>query len=125
MINSLAADLVVLLHFTFVLFVALGGFLVVKWERLAWLHLPALFWALWIEISGAICPLTPLEQSLRQKAGEASYSGSFITHYLEPILYPVGLTREDQWWIAGIALAVNLAAYLLAMRGRRLGQSRK
>ena len=119
MINSLAADLVVLLHFAFVLFVASGGFLVIRWPRLVWLHLPALFWAVWIEQTGAICPLTPLEQSLRLKAGEASYGGSFISHYLEPILYPVGLTREDQWWIAGIALAVNLVAYLFVVWSRR------
>ena len=103
-----------LLHLTFVIFVVVGGFLVIRWPRLAWLHLPALFWAVWIETSGTICPLTPLEQSLRERAGEAAYAGSFINHYIEPILYPVGLTREDQWWIAGIALAINLATYLVA-----------
>lgn len=119
MIHSLFADAVVLLHFAFVLFVVAGGIPVIKWPRLAWLHLPTLVWAVWIETSGAICPLTPLEQSLRQKAGEASYSGSFIGHYLEPVLYPSGLTREGQWWIAGMAVAVNLLVYLLALRAWR------
>lgn len=112
---SLLADAVLLMHFAFVLFVALGGFWVIKWPRLTWLHLPALAWAIWIEISGAICPLTPLEQSFRQQAGEATYAGSFIGHYIEPVLYPVGLTREEQWWIAGIAVAVNMVAYLVAV----------
>jgi len=121
---SLLADAMLLLHFAFVLFVAVGGFLVIKWARLAWLHLPALAWAVWVELSGSICPLTPMEQSFRQQAGESTYTGSFISHYLEPILYPVGLTPESQWRIAAIALAINLAAYLLAIRARKAGQDR-
>lgn len=110
---ALLADAVLLLHLAFVLFVVLGGLLVIKWPRLTWLHLPALVWAVWIELSGAICPLTPLEQSFRQQAGESSYAGSFIGHYIEPILYPVGLTREAQWWLAGIVLTINALVYLV------------
>jgi hypothetical protein len=90
-----------------------GGLLVLKWLRLVWLHIPAVCWAIWIEYSGSICPLTPLEQSLRQHAGEVSYSGGFIAHYLTPILYPDGLTREMQWWIAAFVLVLNLVVYSL------------
>ena len=113
MIYSLLADAVMLVHLSFVVFAVAGGLLVLKWLRLAWLHIPAVCWAIWIEYSGFICPLTPLEQSLRQRAGEASYSGGFITHYLGPVLYPEGLTREMQWWIAAFVLVLNLVVYLL------------
>lgn len=113
MIYSLLADVVMLVHLSFVLFAVAGGLLVLKWLRLVWLHIPAVCWAIWIEYSGSICPLTPLEQSLRQHAGEVSYSGGFIAHYLGPILYPEGLTREMQWWIAAFVLVLNLVVYLL------------
>lgn len=122
---GLLADAVLLLHFGFVLFVAAGGLLVMKWPRLAWLHLPALLWAVWIELSGNLCPLTPMEQSLRQQAGEVAYTGSFIGHYIEPILYPAGLTREAQWWLAGTVLALNLLIYLLVIRARRVARSQR
>jgi len=112
MIYSLFADVVVLLHFAFVLFVGLGGFLVLKWHQLSWLHLPAVCWAVWISIRGAICPLTPLEQWLRQQGELVSYSGSFITHYITPVLYPSGLTQEMQWWTGVCVLLFNLLIYL-------------
>ena len=75
MIESLAADLVMLIHFGFIVFVVAGGLAVLKWPLLAWLHLPALIWVAWLEFTGAICPLTPLENYLRRLAGEAGYSG--------------------------------------------------
>ena len=116
MIYNLLADAVLLLHLSFVVFVVAGGLLVIKWFRLAWLHIPAVCWAIWIEYSGSICPLTPLEQSLRRQAGEASYAGGFIAHYLEPVLYPADLPREMQWWLAALLLGVNVSVYLLAFR---------
>jgi len=107
----LLADLVVVLHFLFVLFVILGGLLVLKWRRLAWLHLPAVLWGIYIELSGARCPLTPLEIWFRQQAGADAYSGGFISHYLVPLIYPPGLTVEIQQWLAMIILIGNLLIY--------------
>lgn len=108
---ALLADAVLLLHFAFVLFVVGGGLLVLKWPKAVWLHLPAVIWGAWIELSGSICPLTPLEQSLLTSAGEDSYAGSFIGHYLGPVLYPVGLTEEMQWWMGMIVIAINVLVY--------------
>lgn len=112
MIYSLLADGVLLLHATFVLFVGAGGLLVLKRPKLAWLHLPSVGWAAWISFSGGICPLTPLEQQLRQMAGADSYTGSFTTQYIEPLIYPAGLTPQMQWGIGIFVLLLNLLLYL-------------
>ena len=93
---SLLADAVLVVHGLFIVFVVLGGLLVLRWPKLAWLHLPAVVWGVWIEWSGGICPLTPLEQRLRIAAGEAGYAGGFIEHYLTAAIYPEGLTCELQ-----------------------------
>lgn len=116
MIWRLAADGVLLGHLAFVLFALCGGFLLLRWRRLVWLHLPALAWGVWIELSGRICPLTPLENALRARGGEAGYAGGFIEHYLLALLYPEGLTRATQAVLAGVLLAVNVVAYILAWR---------
>jgi Protein of Unknown function (DUF2784) len=120
----LAADAVALLHLAFVLFVAVGGLLVLRWPRLAWLHLPAAAWGAWVECAGWICPLTPLENQLRQAVGESGYAGGFIDHYLWPLLYPTGLTREVQWALGAGVLALNGAVYglLLVRRARSPGR---
>jgi len=106
------ADGTVLLHGTFVLFAGFGGLLVLKWPRLAWGHLPCVVWAVWIEFSGRICPLTPLEQKLRELAGQTGYSGSFTAHYIEPLIYPPQLTVPMQWSIGTVVLVFNLLIYL-------------
>jgi hypothetical protein len=121
---SLLADAVLLLHALFVAWVVLGGLAVLKAPRLAWLHLPAVAWGVWIEWSGRLCPLTPLEQRLRHAAGERGYSGGFVEHYVTAALYPDGLTRELQWALGAFVLLVNLAMYglvyaRLASRRRR------
>ena len=113
------ADLVVLLHAAFAAFVAAGGLLVWRRPRLAWVHLPALVWGVGIEWSGAICPLTPLEIWLRQRAGQAGYRGDFIDHYVMPILYPAGLTRERQFGLGAAVLLLNLVVYGWWLRRRR------
>jgi len=114
------ADGVVLLHLCFVTFAVLGGYLAWRYAYVALLHLPALLWALWIELSGAICPLTPLENRYRQLAGEAGYSGGFIEHYALPVLYPLGLTRHIQWLLAVLLIVANGVAYgVLLVRTRR------
>ena len=116
--DRLLADLVVGVHFLFVLFVLLGGLLVLRWPWVAGLHLPAALWGVLIEFTGWICPLTPLEQSLRQRAGGQGYSGSFIEHYLLPVLYPSALTRDIQLVLGSVALAVNLGIYAYVLRRR-------
>ncbi len=114
------ADLLVLIHFGFVLFVVAGGLLVLRWPRLAWVHLPAAIWGTWIEFTGGVCPLTPLEKSLRAQAGEAVYAGDFVSHYVLPVLYPSGLTRSLQLALGVGVVVVNLAIYgAIALRRRR------
>ena len=117
---ALLATLVVTLHLTFVVFVVLGGLLVLRWPWLAYAHLPAALWGAWIEFAGWVCPLTPLEQSLRLKAGEQGYSGSFIEHYVLPLLYPSALTRTIQVALGAVVIAVNLGIYGYLIRSRRL-----
>jgi len=107
----LVADLVLLVHVAFVGFVLLGGILILKWRRMVWLHLPAAAWGAIVEFSGWICPLTPLENWLREQAGEAVYGGDFLTHYLLPILYPDALTREVQMILGCAVVFLNVAIY--------------
>jgi hypothetical protein len=119
---AVLADGVLVLHGLFIVWAALGALAVWRWPRLAVLHLPALAWAVWIEASGGVCPLTPLENSLRRAAGQAGYSGGFIDHYLGGIIYPAGLTRQAQWLVAGALLLFNLVGYgLMIRRARRRG----
>lgn len=113
---SAAADLVVVLHAAFVVIVVLGGLLVVRWPRVAWVHLPAAVWGVFIEFAGWICPLTPLENHLRQRGGSPAYQGEFIEHYILPLLYPAQLTRDTQIWLGGVAIAINALLYWQAIR---------
>src|SRR5512146_2070133 len=115
----LLADLLVALHLAFTAFVIFGGFLTWKWRWAVFAHLPALAWGIWVEISGQICPLTPLEIHLRHAAGEAGYRGGFLDHYVLPLLYPPWLTRPDQWALAALLLAINLVAYGALLRPHR------
>jgi hypothetical protein len=116
---AIAADTVMLTHFCFIAFALSGSFLVL-WKRwILWLHLPALAWGTWIEASGNICPLTPLENHFRELAGQSTYGEGFISHYLGPIIYPSGLTRSTQFLILGILIAVNFTGYALVLARRR------
>lgn len=125
MLPGLLADAVLVVHGLFIVWAALGAVAVWRWPKLALLHLPALAWAVWIEVSGGICPLTPLENSLRRAAGQTGYSGGFIDHYVGGAIYPDGLTRETQWVIAGVLLTINAALYgLMIVRVRRSGRQR-
>jgi hypothetical protein len=117
---KLLADAVVLAHLAFIAFVVGGGFLAWRFRKAVLAHLPALAWGVWIEASGWICPLTPLENHFRELAGEMGYRGGFIEHYILPVIYPPGLTRDTQWTLAGLLIALNLLAYGgLIVRSRR------
>lgn len=111
MIYGLLADLVVIAHFGFVLFAVLGGLLVIRRPRIAWLHVPAVVWAALIEFAGWVCPLTPLENWLRMRSGAAGYRTGFIEHYVLPLLYPAGLTRGVQIVLGVLVLVVNVSIY--------------
>ena len=115
------ADLVVGMHALFVAFVVLGGLLALRWPWIAAAHLPAAVWGALIELRGWVCPLTPLEKSLRAAAGDAGYQGGFIEHYLLPVLYPAGLTRDVQLTLGSLVIAVNLVIYGIVLRRRMAG----
>ena len=116
---GLLADAVLLAHAAFVAFVVLGGLLVLRWPRLAWIHLPVVAWGAGIEFAGGICPLTPLENHLRTLAHEQGYAGGFIEHYVFGLLYPEGLTREVQVMLGLGVLALNGAVYAWLWYRRR------
>lgn len=116
---GLLADLVVLVHLAFVVFVVVGGLLVFRWGWVVWLHLPSALWGALIELFGWACPLTPLEQWLRRRAGEAGYEGGFVEHYILPVLYPGELTREIQIALGVGVVALNLCVYGWLVRSRR------
>ena len=118
----LLADAVLIIHLAFIAFVVLGGLLVPRWPRVAWLHLPAVAWGAWIEFSGRICPLTPLEVSLRARGGDATYSGGFIEQYVTALIYPEGLDRGQQIVLGAFVLALNAVVYgwLVWRRSRSL-----
>ena len=117
--HAVLADLVLVAHGAFVLFVALGGLLVLRWPRAAWAHVPAALWGIAIEFGGWICPLTPLENRLRELAGDSTYEGDFIARYLTPLIYPEGLTRGAQIALGFAALTFNAGLYVVVWRRRR------
>lgn len=111
MLYQIVANMILILHLAFVVFVLFGGLLTLRWRRIVWLHLPAVAWGAIVEFAGWICPLTPLEIWLRLQGGESGYRSDFIEHYLLPLLYPSSLTREVQVVLGAVVLAVNLAIY--------------
>jgi hypothetical protein len=119
MLYGWLANLILLAHLTFIVFVALGGVVVLRWPRLAWLHLPCVVWGVMVELLGWVCPLTPWENHFRRLAGQAGYEGDFIQHYLLAAIYPDGLTRNVQIMLGLALVVINLAFYgLLLCRAR-------
>lgn len=116
-----AADIVLAAHLVFVLFVVLGGFLVLRWSAVAWAHVPVALYGAVIEFAGFVCPLTPLENWLRHRGGQAGYAGGFVDHYLVVTLYPAGLTRTMQLGLGCFVLALNAIVYGLWWRRRHAG----
>ena len=119
MTPRLLADAVLLLHGLFIVFVVAGGALVWRWPLAALLHLPAVAWAAWISWAGGVCPLTPLENSLRRAAGQAGYEGGFVAHYLPVLIYPEALTRELEIGVGIFVTLLNVGVYALLLRRRR------
>ena len=113
------ADVIVVVHLGFVLFVVLGGLLVLRWPRTAWAHIPAVCWGAWTEFAGVVCPLTPLENWLRQQSGRSPYTTTFVEHYVVPVLYPSSLTRHVQVVLGTFAVLINVAVYTIVVRRRR------
>jgi hypothetical protein len=111
MLYGLLADLVLVAHLAFVGFVVFGGFLVLRWRRLAWIHVPVALWGAAIVVTGFTCPLTPLENRLQRLGGRAGYQGGFIEHYVTAVLYPDGLTRQAQLVLGAAVLTLNLVVY--------------
>lgn len=116
MLYRLLADLVLLTHLCFIVFVLLGGLLALRWPRAVLVHLPCALYGVAIEFIGWICPLTPLENRFRQLAGERGYEAGFIEHYLLPIIYPAGLTETVQIVLGAIVIAVNAVVYAVVVR---------
>jgi hypothetical protein len=116
MTARLLADVIVAVHFAFIAFVVAGGLLAFKDGRWAAIHLPAVAWGAWTEFTGTLCPLTPLENSLRHEAGDAGYAGGFIERYLIPLIYSDALTARVQVLLGAVIIALNAALYALAWR---------
>lgn len=109
---QLLADGVVVLHLFFILFVVLGGIMTLVRPKVIWVHIPCVLWAIIIELTGIICPLTPLENELRSRAGQGMYSGDFVIHYIEPMIYLEGLTRQLQILLGVMVALVNMIMYI-------------
>src|SRR5215510_5582856 len=112
MVFRTLADTIVISHIAFVVFVVLGGALVTRWTRVAWLHLPAVAWGVWVVFARRVCPLTPLENWLRQQGGGPIYTEDFIDHYLLPVLYP-SFSRETQYVLGAVVVVINALVYLI------------
>lgn len=117
-VNTALADLVAVIHGAFVLFVLFGGLLALRWRWAPFVHLPAALWGAMIEIFGWYCPLTPLEDSLRNPTGDPAHAAGFVERLLMPLLYPAGLTRTLQLTLAAVVVVTNVAIYLLVWRRR-------
>jgi Protein of Unknown function (DUF2784) len=113
------ADLVLLLHVAFIVFVLFGGLLAFRWRWAPMVHLPAAAWGVIVELFGLICPLTPLENALRRAGGGTGYSVDFVEQYLVPLVYPAALTYSLQLTLAAIVVVVNVVVYVAALRRLR------
>ena len=120
MIYQAGATATAILHFAFIVFVAFGGLLVLRWHRLAWIHLPAAVWGATIEIMHWNCPLTNVELWCLRRAGKQGYDGGFIAHYLFKVIYPAGMSRRVELAIAVFVIIINTAVYAIVMPPHRI-----
>ena len=122
MIYRALADLILVLHLAFIVFVVAGGLLALRWRWVPLVHVPAALWGVYIEVSGGVCPLTPLENALRRDAGLSGYAGSFVEHYLVPLIYPDLLSQPLQLVLAGVVVLTNAFVYTAIWRRFRRGR---
>jgi hypothetical protein len=115
MLYQILAEIVLAIHFLFILYVVLGALLVLKWYWTMIIHIPAAFWGALIMFMGWICPLTPLENRFRRLAGDEGYEEGFIERYIWPVVYPEALTRELQIYLGIGVVVVNLVIYGIVM----------
>jgi drug/metabolite transporter superfamily protein YnfA len=118
-VYNVLANAILLAHLLFIAFVICGGLLVIRWPRLAVVHLPAAVWGAVVEIFGWVCPLTPLENHFRLLAGNSSYSGDFIARYLIPAIYPENMTITKQYIFGVIVIVINIIFYSIAIQKLR------
>jgi len=119
MFYRIAADMVLMTHFAFILLVVAGALAVFRYPWFVWIHVPAASWGAFVELTGRICPLTTLENFLRIHAGQEGYANSFVEQYILPVIYPVGLTRQVQLLLAGLVVAVNAIIYATILLRKR------
>ncbi|MCP3872551.1 MAG: DUF2784 domain-containing protein [Desulfobacteraceae bacterium] len=119
MVYWVLTNTVLVIHFSFILFVVFGGLLIFYKRWMLWLHIPAVFWGALIEFSGWICPLTPLENYFRRLAGLKGYNDGFVQHYLLNIIYPDGLTRQSQILLGLSVLMINLIVYFMYLKKQK------
>ncbi len=119
MIHRALADLILVLHLAFIVFVVAGGLLALRSGWVPLVHLPAALWGVFIEASGRVCPLTPLENALRRAAGASGYEGGFVEHYLVPAIYPPALSHPIQLALAGLVVLANALVYSVVWRRHR------
>ena len=124
MVYRSLADLVLALHLAFIAFIVAGGLLAFRWRWAPLVHVPAVLWGVYIEASGGVCPLTPLENALRHAAGAAGYSGGFIEHYLIPVIYPVALSHTIRLLLAGLVVLANTLVYAVVWLRHRNARER-
>ena len=124
MVYRALADLVLVLHLVFIVFVVAGGLLTLRWRWAPLVHLPAAFWGVFVEVSGRVCPLTPLENALRRAAGASGYSGGFIEHYLVPAIYPSLLSHPVQLLLGGLVVLANVLVYSVVWQRHRSARGR-
>jgi hypothetical protein len=123
MFAGAAADAIVVVHLAFIVFVLFGASLLLRRRWIVWLHVPAFAWGAAVQFFNGECPLTPLEQWLRELAGESGYTGGFVEHYIVPVVYPAGLTRTIQLWLGWFVVAINVAIYSYVFSRRWRGAS--
>jgi hypothetical protein len=120
MLYRFLADAIIIIHLIFILFVILGGLLLLRDKRWSIVHLPAALWAVTIEFKGWMCPLTPLENWFREKGENVIYQGDFVEHYLLPIIYPADLTRRLQIIFGLSVIIINIAVYRWVLNKTRV-----
>ena len=116
MVYHILADLVLIIHTIFIIFVIIGGILVLKWRLVVWFHIPSAIWGILIEFKGWICPLTYLENYLRKTGDTEKYTGDFIQYYLTPVVYPPILSIDIQYLLGIIVFIFNIIIYSLVWR---------